>query len=299
MTRIHFVTFAALSSASAFAQPIEASLDHVVIAVHDLKAAERVYSGLGFAITPGGRHPGGTQNSVIRFSVGGYLELLTPSDASLPGGSEVAKLLEHGEGAFESGLSIDSAEQAAHDLGAAGIKINGPTPGTIVRPEDKEPPPNRWWIIGFADDLASRPVFLIQYVRDPARPRPPAAPNPNTASSASALLIAVNDPDKAAAGYGNIGKLSPTEIKLPEFGAIAKEIILARGSILLLRPTDPSGPTAQHLKTRGEGIMGVRLGVTDLDETRRVIGKKNVSKDNQFVLVSPESAAGAWLQLQP
>jgi catechol 2,3-dioxygenase-like lactoylglutathione lyase family enzyme len=298
MAQIQTVMFAALFSASVFAQSLEVKLDHVVIAVHGLETAKRLYSGLGFAITPGGRHPGGTQNAAALFSGGGYLELLTPYDASLPGGSEVAQLLEHGEGAFQTGLAIDSAEQAARDLSAARLKIKGPTPGTIVRPGEKEPPPPRWWIISFADKAASCPVFLVQYIPDPTRPRPPRPPHPNTASSISALLVAVNDPEKAAAGYGKIGKLSPTEIALPEFGAIAKEIVLATGSIFLLRATDPTGPTAQHLKTQGEGILGVRLTVTDLDETRRAIGRKNVSKDEKSVLVSPENAAGVWLQLQ-
>jgi catechol 2,3-dioxygenase-like lactoylglutathione lyase family enzyme len=297
MTQIQILAAVTLFSASIFAQPIEAKLDHVVIAVHGLETAKRIYSELGFAVTPGGRHPGGTQNAVAGFSGGGYLELLTPYDATLPGGSEVAKLLEQGEGAFASGLEIDSAEQAARDLNAAGIKIKGPTPGTITRPGEKEPLPTLWWNVGFVDKTPSRPVFLIQYVRDPAIPRPPRPPHPNTASSISALLIAVNDPEKAAAGYGNIGKPG-SEIPLPEFGAIAKEIVLARGSIFLLRATDPTGPTAQHLKDQGEGILGVRLAVTDLDETRRAIRRKNISKDDQSVLVSPENAAGAWLQFQ-
>jgi catechol 2,3-dioxygenase-like lactoylglutathione lyase family enzyme len=296
MTRCPALAIAALFSGSIFAQPLEAKLDHVVIAVHGLETAKRIYSELGFAITPGGRHPGGTQNAMAGFRGNGYVELLTPYDATLPGGSEVAKLLDQGEGAFEAGLEIDSAEQAARDLSASGIKIKGPTPGTIVRPSDKEPPPTRWWTISFADKVASRPLFLIQYVLDPASPRPPIPPHPNTASGLSALLIAVNDPEKAAAGYGNIGKLSPTEIPLPEFGAVAKEIVLARGSIFLLRATDPTGPTAQRLKDQGEGILGVRLTVTDLDETRRAIRRKNVSKDEQSVLVSPENAAGVWLQ---
>ena len=96
--------FAVLFSASAFAQPIEANLDHVVIAVHGLETAKRVYSELGFAVTPGGRFPDGTQNAVAGFSGGGYLELLSLYDATMPGASEIVQLLEHGEGAFEAGL---------------------------------------------------------------------------------------------------------------------------------------------------------------------------------------------------
>jgi hypothetical protein len=131
----------------------------------------------------GGRHPGGTQNSAARFSGGGYLELITPYDASLPGGRSVAEELKKGEGALEAGLEIASAEQVARDLRTAGLKITGPTPGTIMRPGEKEPPP-RWWSVAFEDDLASRPLFLIQYVRagPPTAPRPAPPSNPTLLS---------------------------------------------------------------------------------------------------------------------
>jgi hypothetical protein len=310
MARIFTATLAAaFLSANVLAQPIEAKLDHVIIGVHDMEAAKRVYSVLGFAIIPGGRHPGGTQNASPAFSGGGYLELITPYDASLPDGRDLSEILKKGDGPLGAGLSIASAEQAAHDLSTAGIKIKGPTPGTITREDDKEPPPTRWWILEFGDpaskasgplrpEVASRPLFLIQYVRDPAHPRPPIPPNPNSASALSAILVAVNDLEKAAAGYANIGKLNSREMELPEFGAVAKEIVLARGSILLLRATDPSGPTAQRLKARGEGLFGVRLAVTDLDQARKAISEKNISTDEQTVLVPPENAEGAWLQFQ-
>ena len=59
-----------LTSADASAQRVKATLDHIVIAVRDLDAAGRVYSALGFTVTPGGRHPEGTQNSSIDLSNG-------------------------------------------------------------------------------------------------------------------------------------------------------------------------------------------------------------------------------------
>jgi hypothetical protein len=171
-----------------------------------------------------------------------------------------------------------------------------------MRAGEKEPPPPYWWLVTFGgpvfvDQLASRPLFLIQYAPRSARPLTPPA-NPNSASSLSALLVAVNDLQGSAAGYGNIGKAGDQEIPLPEFGAVGKEIVLERGSILLLHATDPSGPTARRLKERGEGILAVRLAATDLDQARKQIGERNVSKDKQSVLVSPENAAGVWLELQ-
>jgi hypothetical protein len=167
---------------------------------------------------------------------------------------------------------------------------------------EKEPTSPQWWTISFVDQLGSRPVFLIQYGRgvlESGLARAAALPrNPNPASSLSALLVAVNDLQGAAAGYRNIGKASDREIPLPEFGAVAKEIVLERGSILLLHPTGPSGPTARRLKERGEGILAVRVGVTDLDQARKQAGARNVSKDKQSVLVSPENSSGVWLEFQ-
>jgi hypothetical protein len=195
-----------------------------------------------------------------------------------------------------AGLQIASAQQSAQDLTAAGLKIRGPTPGTIKMPGEKEPPPTRWWSISFSDELASRPLFLIQYAGDRPRTAPPT--HPNSGSHLSALLIAVNDPEQAAAGYGNIGKVKDQEVPLPEFGATGKEILLERGSILLLRASDPAGPTARRLKERGEGILAVRMTATDLNQARKQVGEKNVSKDDQSVLVAPENAAGVWLEFQ-
>jgi hypothetical protein len=161
---------------------------------------------------------------------------------------------------------------------------------------EKEPTSPQWWTISFVDQLGSRPVFLIQYGRgvlESGLARAAALPrNPNSASSLSALLVAVNDLQGAAAGYR-----SDREIPLPEFGAVAKEIVLERGSILL-HPTGPSGPTARRLKERGEGILAVRVGVTDLDQARKQAGARNVSKDKQSVLVSPENSSGVWLEFQ-
>ena len=290
-----------LFCANAFAQPVKAKLDHVMIDVHDLAAAKDLYAHLGFSLNSGGRHPTGTENSSTRFNGGGYLELIAPYDPTLPLGRRVAEFLKQGDGAEEAGLEIVSAEQAARDLTAAGLKVKGPEPGTIMFAGTKEPAPPLWWTISFADKVASRPLFLIQNVGSLNRSSITAgwiggSRHPNSASNFSALLIAVSDSEKAALWYGNIGMVADHEIPLPEFGAAAREIALERGSIFLLRPTDPRGPTARRLKDRGEGILALRLAVEDLDQARQQIGGRNVSKNRESVLVSPENAAGVWLQ---
>lgn len=50
-------------------------IDHLVLAVSDLDAAERAYGRLGFTLTPRARHPFGTANNLAIFD-GNFLELL-------------------------------------------------------------------------------------------------------------------------------------------------------------------------------------------------------------------------------
>jgi hypothetical protein len=107
-------------------------------------------------------------------------------------------------------------------------------------------------------------LFLIQYTNQALLIRRRST-HSNSAFALSALLIAVNDPEKAAAGYGNISRLKDQGIQVPEFGAVGKEIVLDRGSILLLHATDASGPTARRLTERGEGILAVKMTALDLN----------------------------------
>ncbi len=230
MTRI--LILVALFSVIAPAQPIEAKLDHVQVAVHDLDAARLLYTALGFSMRSVGRHPTGTANSSMHFTESGYIELITAYDATLPGGKTIADFTKKGDGGADIGLAISSADQAARDLRGGGFRVEGPNPGTVMRAGDKEPPPTLWWSVGFSDRAASRPVFMIQYLEDQSARH--FAAGPNAVSSLASVLIAVNDPDKAVAGYGNLGTVSPREVRVPEFGAMAKEIVLARASILLL-----------------------------------------------------------------
>lgn len=57
------------------------AFDHAVVVVPELAAAVRAFSAAGFVVTPGGRHDAlPTENALIVFADGGYLELLAPRD---------------------------------------------------------------------------------------------------------------------------------------------------------------------------------------------------------------------------
>ena len=59
-------------------------IDHLVLAVSDLEAGRQRYGDLGFTLTPPGRHPFGTANSLVQLD-GAFLELLSIAEpAAIP-----------------------------------------------------------------------------------------------------------------------------------------------------------------------------------------------------------------------
>lgn len=260
-------------SAIAAAQPIEVKLNNPAFSVTDMATTGRLFSDLGFLMSNGT-----PTRSAILFREGGGFEFGERRDRS--------------EGPRRTDLEIVSADEAAGNLRATGLRMVGPTPGSQVMPSGET---LKWLTLNFEDRLDSRPVYMVQILNREVR-RGASFDHPNSASSLSAILVAVNDLEKAAAEYASIGKLSGREVAFPEFGAVGREIVLTRGSIFLLQATGPSGPTVQRIKTSGEGLFGMRLAVTDLGQARKVIREKNISKDKRTLLVSPENAAGAWLE---
>lgn len=71
-------------------------LDHVVVTVDSLRAAARDFAAAGFTVTPGGRHDAlPTENALVVFADGSYLELLACVDPAVRAG---LRALRAGEG---------------------------------------------------------------------------------------------------------------------------------------------------------------------------------------------------------
>jgi len=109
-------------------------IDHLVIAVHHLEAAQAAWGRLGFTLTPVARHPFGTANSLVQLN-GGYLELLGIADPSaIPPGEAGAfsfaafnrEFLEKRQGL--SMLALQSVDPAADraDFEARGLPLYAP-----------------------------------------------------------------------------------------------------------------------------------------------------------------------------
>ena len=116
------------------------SIDHVVIRVLDLERATSDFTRLGFTVTPGGEHPGlGSRNALVCFEEGSYLELIafeTPADpATSSARSRFAFWRERGEGVVDLALSPPDLAETLARAKHAGLKLEGPVPGSRKRPD--------------------------------------------------------------------------------------------------------------------------------------------------------------------
>jgi hypothetical protein len=132
-------------------------IDHVIYGVHDLDVAAARLNGeheLGFV--RGGRHPGGTMNSIAPLESPQYLELITVAD---PAG-ETAEMLQR-EMDGEERLVGWAIEPDDLDAVAARLGIE-PFVGSIDNPNGSS---GTWRIVGNEEDSAF--PFFIEYDGDP------------------------------------------------------------------------------------------------------------------------------------
>ena len=123
-------------------------LDHVVVVVSSLAEVTRAFAAAGFAMTPGGRHDAvPTENALVVFADGSYLELLATRDAAvrgelralrgaqgwerhLKGVSAIARrflpALAGDDGVADWALRGDGLGRPASALRALGVKASGP-----------------------------------------------------------------------------------------------------------------------------------------------------------------------------
>jgi len=117
--------------------PIE-GIDHAIIGVADLEAAQAIYAKLGFTISPRGRHMGrGTANYCIMFEHD-YLELRGIVDpTAFTDGLDV--FLRDGEGLAGLVFSTPDSQACSAALAAAGIAAGEPYDvGRLIELPDEE-----------------------------------------------------------------------------------------------------------------------------------------------------------------
>ncbi len=293
-------------------------IDHMVIAVKDLQPAVADYAKLGFAIVPGGRHPGGTENAAAAFESHGYLELLAVYDANGSGAREVVSFLSRQEGALAVGLDTSSADRTATHLRGAGLEVRGPTGGTITYDGIDETPPVLWKGVEIVtpSPYLSDFVFFIEYDREAQaalvrkhpelESRSQSPEHPNGAGAIKSFWLAVDDLESAAGTYASVGFPVGPEKPVPDLQATVREVEAGAGSILLLKSDAPHGPVAGFLGRRqaAAGFMGTTLWAGDLQKAEQVLpasilprAEDGSGRANRSLLIPPQLTHGVWIEL--
>ena len=142
-------------------------IDHVILGIDDLDRGIREFeSRTGVTPKRGGEHPGrGTQNALVTFGNGRYLEILAPASSQAPATTRESAL-GHAQlalvgWALHTGVIGATVEQ----LRKAGFEVQGPLPGSRRAPDGAL----LAWQSAAVDELGLTP-FFIEWSKDTPHP---------------------------------------------------------------------------------------------------------------------------------
>lgn len=252
-------------------------LDHVLLWGRDIDQASAILAvKLGFQVRPG-RNPGGVANRYVRLADQGYLELLgitRPDPEFDPGMQADQASLHGGAGSRTFGLHSTSLDKAQADLKAQGLPVTQIFTAGANDPDGQGPgKPPRWRLFAFERPVLSSSVFLIDYAAprsDPASVADDktARQHPNGARDLSAFWLLSADAGADKARLEKLGLTGAVPVRLPQVAAKGYCVTVGPNALLTLEPDGP-GIAADALKDGGPQVLGVSLGVADLDAAKR------------------------------
>ncbi|RQO47705.1 glyoxalase [Variovorax sp. KBW07] len=262
------------------------TLDHIVIAVHDLERTIADYGALGFHVLRGGDHPGrATHNALVVFGDGSYFELIAWRQPS-PAERWWQLLQRHGEGIVDFALLPRDTAITVADAKARGLVLEGPLDGGRVRPDGER---LRWQTARPAS--ADLPFLCGDLTPRALRvPEGEARVHANGALGVASLAIAVRDLDATLVRYRALLGIVPDDadthigepVAVPGSNVRVAVIALGRSVLVLSSPRENASAAeegrdalAQRIAARGEGPYALVLhtdrpqstGVFDLART--------------------------------
>lgn len=252
------------------------SLDHIIIAVRDLSAAEATYSRiLGRAPSWRGEHPGqGTGNVLYRLD-NTYVELLAPV-AEGPGAKALsARLDEKGEGLFGVALGTADADATVAALRSRGHKAGDPVDGSG---RDASTDAERRWRSFSFDRDAMRGLFMFGIEHLSPADALPKAPLRGEATDGDAVPavdhVVVMTPDAEALKklFGDVfGIRLALDHSKPEWGV--RQLFFRLGGITL----EVVEPLDEARAPKGDFLWGLAWRVGNVGAVRARILKEGHS----------------------
>lgn len=261
-------------------------IDHGVILVRDIDAAQASFSRLGFTLTPRGFHSIGTSNHCLMFG-SDYLELLAVTQPH-PVTAYFSGFLADSEGLAAIAFSSDDAESAHRSLQASGIDAD--TPVDFSRPVELADGVQdaRFRIVQLPVDAAPGcRTFLCQHFTPEWVWRPEYQQHPIGVVAIAGISVVVNDVPKAVDAYGRILGIShDATVQDRELQVGSVSLAFSDRSALLARLAPATVSTraapllgALHLRVRDRAATADALRRGGFDATRLADGRLAVSAD--------------------
>jgi catechol 2,3-dioxygenase-like lactoylglutathione lyase family enzyme len=274
--------------------------DHLVILVHDLKAAIEVYRRLGFDALPGGEHPNyGSYNALVALANGVYLELLAFKDYVLAESShwrEAVRMLRVSEGFAAHVLGSDDLAGDVVKIRAQAIDIGDPTPWQRLRPDGQ----TIRWRTAF---ISGTPTGMMPFLIQDETPRKLRIETPHAGLGARArlsqLVIAVKQLETARDMYRTLLNVEPKHVRNVVGDVEGYRYTMEWGSVVLAQSTVERNAMADQVALRGEGMYGMTLAVDNLGYEWNELNKRGIEleRDTNGYLISPARACGARITL--
>lgn len=236
-----------------------------MIAVRELAAAADSYRQLGFTVSAGGRHTHApTQNALIYFSDGSYLELIEWLEPDR-GDKWYESLERWGEGLVDFALVPSALDATLRAASASHVDYSQPVNGSRVRPDGTEA---RWRLAW--PSSAALPFLCSDVTERTLRvPEGPVRIHANGAVGVARISVCVRDLDRSAREYEALlgmesHTLDQATRRNHRRGVNVLSIPVGSFWLDLVSPTaDGDAPEAERLwrqlDRRGEGPTGLML----------------------------------------
>ncbi|MDP2625386.1 MAG: VOC family protein, partial [Candidatus Rokubacteria bacterium] len=229
-------------------------IDHIVIAVRDLGAAVAGYRALGFTVVPGGRHPAATENALIAFADGAYVELLAFWE---PGADHRWwQPLQRGGGLVDFCLQTDDLGGDMAAFRRAGVALEDRGQGARARPDGYQV---RWILSVPPRSERGVAPFLIEDQTPRAERVPQETTHANGVTGIGTVTVAVADVAPARGWYGRGLGRAGQDIRRDDLEADGARFLIGPHALELLAPRGGRGPIATWLGERGSSPYAATL----------------------------------------
>jgi Glyoxalase-like domain len=229
-------------------------IDHLVIVVKDLQQAANDYQQLGFTVVPGGKHPVGSQNVLISFADGSYLELIAFYRDAVD--HRWWEPLQKGERLVDYCMQTDHLRGDTLKLREAGVAIDDRVPWSRTRPDGYE----LKWLLSLATG-SHRGVapFLIQDITAREERIPREFEHQNGTTGIDTVTIAVDEISQVDRWYSAVLVRSGKPMVRAELGAEGLAFSVGQHTLEFLKASNASSPLINWIRTYGPSPYSATL----------------------------------------